>query len=117
VIGDVAICALPAELTTVAGRRTCDGVTKALASAGVRRSVLAGYANAYAGYVTTPEEYALQDYEGASTHFGQWTLPAYQTELARLAARLRGEIVRPRADVRPPEFTAKDLEARSFAVR
>jgi neutral ceramidase len=117
VVGDVAICALPAELTTVAGRRTCEGVIEALASIGVRRGVLAGYSNAYAGYVTTPEEYALQDYEGASTHFGQWTLPAYQTELARLAARLRGDASAAVRSVRPPAFTAAELAGRSFAAR
>jgi hypothetical protein len=33
--------------------------------------VLAGPANTYAHYVTTPEEYAAQRYEGASTIFGK----------------------------------------------
>lgn len=33
--------------------------------------VIAGPANTYAHYVTTPEEYAAQRYEGASTIFGQ----------------------------------------------
>ncbi|UUZ49892.1 neutral/alkaline non-lysosomal ceramidase N-terminal domain-containing protein [Massilia sp. B-10] len=50
------------------------------------------YANAYSGYVTTPEEYEAQHYEGASTHFGKWTLGAYQQsfhELASAAARER----------------------------
>ena len=39
--------------------------------------VIAGPANTYAHYVTTPEEYAMQRYEGASTIFGQWTLDSY----------------------------------------
>lgn len=33
--------------------------------------VIAGPANTYAHYVTTPEEYAVQRYEGASTIFGK----------------------------------------------
>lgn len=33
--------------------------------------VIVGPANTYAHYVTTPEEYAAQRYEGASTIFGQ----------------------------------------------
>jgi len=33
--------------------------------------VIAGPANTYAHYVTTPEEYAAQRYEGASTIFGK----------------------------------------------
>jgi len=31
----------------------------------------------YASYVTTPEEYLVQRYEGASTIFGPNTLPIY----------------------------------------
>lgn len=33
--------------------------------------VIAGPANTYAHYVTTPEEYDVQRYEGASTLFGR----------------------------------------------
>lgn len=115
VIGQVAIAAAPAEITTVAGRRLRASVGRALADRGVRETVLAGYANAYAGYVTTPEEYALQDYEGASTHFGKWTLPAYQTVFERLAERLAGESSRGRvSDPVPPRFSERELARRSF---
>jgi neutral ceramidase len=60
-----------------------------LASAGVQYAVIAGLSNAYAGYVTTREEYANQRYEGASTHFGPWTLAAYQQEFDKLAVAMR----------------------------
>lgn len=33
--------------------------------------LLTGPANTYGHYVTTPEEYAVQRYEGASTIYGQ----------------------------------------------
>ncbi len=87
-LGQVAIVAAPAELTIMSGRRVRDTVQAALGDS-VRHVVLAGYSNAYAGYVTTPEEYEAQHYEGASTHFGKWTLPAYQQVYHELASALR----------------------------
>jgi neutral ceramidase len=88
-IGNLVIIAVPAEFTTMAGRRLVKTVTAQLGQVGVRYVVIAGLSNAYAGYVTTPEEYAAQEYEGASTHFGPWTLAAYQQEFDRLALALR----------------------------
>ncbi|WP_221090981.1 neutral/alkaline ceramidase [Deinococcus aquaedulcis] len=99
-VGQLHLIALPAELTVNSGLRLRRTVAARL---GVPLDdVLAvGYANAYAGYVTTPEEYDEQAYEGASTHFGRWTLPAFQQETARMADLLRrgepaGRTVRPR---------------------
>jgi neutral ceramidase len=87
-IGSLGIVAVPFECTTMAGRRIKETVLDRLRPAGVTRVVLAGLANAYAGYVTTREEYDHQDYEGASTHFGPWTLAAIQQETATLASAL-----------------------------
>jgi len=84
-IGALAIVAVPFELTTMAGRRLKETVLRELAPAGVSTVVIAGLSNAYAGYVTTGEEYDRQDYEGASTHFGPWTLAAVQQTCAGLA--------------------------------
>jgi neutral ceramidase len=39
--------------------------------------VLAGLTNTYASYITTPEEYGAQRYEGGFTLYGQHTLDAY----------------------------------------
>jgi neutral ceramidase len=114
VLGNVAIAAVPGEFTTVAGRRVRTTVGHVLAPMGIKHVVLSGYSNAYAGYVTTPEEYELQDYEGASTHFGKWTLPAWQTELDRLGRQLLGREVAPRIEPRPWSFSAAELAARSF---
>jgi neutral ceramidase len=115
-IGNVAIAAVPAEFTTVAGLRLRASVARALAPLGVTDVVLAGYANAYAGYVTTAEEYALQDYEGASTHFGVWTLAAYQTSFDALAVQLSSPARAADGDgPRPPTFSASDLEGRIWA--
>ena len=51
--------------------------------------VLAGYANGYAGYVTTPQEYMLQQYEAAHTLHGRWSLAAYQQVASQLASALQ----------------------------
>lgn len=112
--GGVAIAAAPAELTTVAGQRLRATVGEALAELSVTHTVLAGYANAYAGYVTTPEEYELQDYEGASTHFGKWTLPAYQTVFERVARALARPEQAAVPSAEPPRFSAQELARRSF---
>jgi neutral ceramidase len=84
-LGSLAIAAVPFELTTMAGRRLKRDLLASLAPAGVTRVVIAGLANAYAGYVATREEYASQHYEGASTHFGPWTLAALQQSFEALS--------------------------------
>ncbi|WNG54621.1 neutral/alkaline ceramidase [Archangium gephyra] len=88
-LGNVALVALPFEPTTMAGRRVRQQVLAQLSPVGVNQVVIAGLSNAYAGYMSTREEYAKQDYEGASTHFGPWTLAAVQQEVDKLASALR----------------------------
>ncbi len=87
-IGQLAIVAAPAEFTIMSGRRVKETVRAALGDK-AKHVVFAGYANAYAGYVATPEEYEAQHYEGASTHFGKWTLAAYQQGFDELASSMR----------------------------
>ncbi|MBB4856513.1 neutral ceramidase [Mycobacteroides chelonae] len=87
-IGQLIIIAGPGEFTINSGLRIRRSVTEALGGL-AEHVIFTGYANAYAGYVTTPEEYDAQLYEGASTHFGRATLAAYQQELAQLADDLR----------------------------
>lgn len=108
-IGDLAIVAVPFEFTTMAGRRLRETVGAVLEPSGVRRVVIAGLANDYASYVTTPEEYDLQYYEGASTLFGKWTLDALQQEFKTLAAALRdGTQLGP--GPQPPSLTLEEME-------
>lgn len=86
-VGQLVILALPAEVTTMAGRRLRDSVMAELGD-WAKYIVLAGYSNGYAGYITTPEEYMLQQYEGGHTLHGRWSLPAYQQIVSQLAAAL-----------------------------
>jgi len=88
IIGQLAMLAVPFECTTMAARRLKKSVTDGFSAVGVEHIVIAGYANAYAGYVTTREEYAAQHYEGASTHFGPYTLNAYQQKFNEMAKSL-----------------------------
>ncbi len=47
--------------------------------------MLIGLANEYASYFTTPEEYAAQHYEGASTLYGTYSGPLLADRLRQLA--------------------------------
>lgn len=101
-IGQLAIVAGPGEFTITSGRRIRGTVAHVLAGV-AEHIIFTGYANAYAGYIATPEEYDAQLYEGASTHFGRATLPAYQQEFARLGTELRAGEPSP-SRVRPPDL-------------
>ena len=87
-LGPLYLVGGPAEYTIVAGLRIRRTVAAEL-GVPLENVIMQGYANAYSQYVTTPEEYDSQQYEGASTLFGRYTLPAYQQEFARLAAAMR----------------------------
>ncbi len=103
-IGQIAIVAAPGEFTITSGHRVRAAVADQLSDI-VDHVIFAGYANAYSGYVTTPEEYRAQRYEGASTHFGPATLPAYQQEFASLAFDLESGTHTPR-DLAAPDVAS-----------
>ncbi|MFC4377240.1 neutral/alkaline non-lysosomal ceramidase N-terminal domain-containing protein [Nocardia halotolerans] len=83
-LGELYLAAAGAEFTIVAGLRVRRAVAGVL-GVEVDQVLLQGYANAYHQYVTTPEEYDAQQYEGASTLFGRYTLCGYVQEFTRLA--------------------------------
>ena len=87
-IGSLVLIALAQEVTVVAGLRLRRAVADVL-DVPLDHVLVQGYANDYAGYVTTPEEYAAQRYEGGHTMFGRWELAAYVQEVTRLAHDLR----------------------------
>lgn len=88
VIGQLAIAAVPFELTTVTGRRLRT-LLKVSLGPRVREVVIAGLSNDYAGYIATKEEYDRQQYEGASTQFGPWTEAALRQEFSALACKTK----------------------------
>jgi neutral ceramidase len=94
IIGQLAIVGIPSEITTIAARRLRNSVAEVLKERGVEIVITSPYANGYSGYITTPEEYKLQYYEGGHTLFGRWTLPAYQIKFRELAR----ELLKPREE-------------------
>jgi len=101
-LGGTGLVGLPFEVTTEAGRRIADAVG---ATAPFGRTVVSSVCNEYSGYVTTPEEYGRQFYEGGHTLYG----PKTQPFLAAHAARLAGELAA------SPVATVQDVgEVRSW---
>lgn len=97
-IGQIAFVIGPAEYSTMSGRRFRAAVGREL-GIDPNRVIVAGYANDFAGYVTTWHEYQMQHYEGGHTLFGPWTEAGYRQEFVRLARAMKsGEPVRSEAE-------------------
>ena len=84
-LGELVLVGIPAEISTQAGRRLQASLNEAFKDWGIKQVQLCPYANAYAGYITTPEEYELQHYEGGHTLYGRHTLLAYEQYFLALA--------------------------------
>lgn len=102
-VGDRMIASLPGEPTKEAGARVKRDVLLASSAAGVRKVVISGLTNEYINYITTPEEYDMQHYEGGSTVYGRLELNLLKESLRDLASRL----VRGQAAPAPRWYDAK----------
>lgn len=95
-LGETWISFLPAELTFAAGARVNEAVLAVVRSAVASTpaptadAVVAGLANGYMQYVTTPEEYERQRYEGGATLYGPASGPYLAEVMAALAQHLLG---------------------------
>jgi neutral ceramidase len=88
-IGSTALVGLPFEVTVESGRRVEAAVQAGLAPMrGVERVAVSSLANEQFCYLTTPEEYSLQRYEGGNTLYGPRSQPYVAAAAARLAADL-----------------------------
>jgi len=109
-VGNFVMLIMPGEFTTMAGRRVREALRAKLVSSGVLSDstghvVMAGPANAYTHYVTTPQEYAIQRYEGASTIFGPFTLDAYIHKYSSMVPYLADNASgSPPSDTPPPDL-------------
>jgi neutral ceramidase len=81
-VGDGLIVTLPGEPTAEVGARLRAAIT------GVGRVVVSGLANEFIQYLTTPEEYDRQHYEGGSTLYGPLSSNLLRGELVELSRRL-----------------------------
>lgn len=120
-IGTFAALGVPAEVTTVAGLRLRQAMQAELSNQGVEVMVVGTYTNGYASYVTTPEEYDSQQYEGASTLFGRSTCPVLEKATSDLARALGGmRSLRPDgplADLRGRVLSKRRMTFRNLATR
>ncbi len=99
--GELHLICLPFEVTVVAGLRLRRDVAAVLGT-DLDHVLLQGYANGYGHYVTTPEEYDEQLYEGGSTVFGRHQLDALRAAVRQLATSMRdGTSIDPGAPPRP----------------
>ncbi|WNF25613.1 neutral/alkaline ceramidase [Streptomyces sp. C11-1] len=113
-IGELHLVAAPGEFTITSGLRVRRTVARQL-GVPLDRVLLQGYANAYSQYVTTPEEYDAQNYEGGSTLYGRYTLPAYQQEYERIAESLREGTVLDRGPT-PPDESGRQFSLQTGVV-
>jgi neutral ceramidase len=86
-IGDRMLLGTPGEPSVEMGRRLEAAVRPEL-PAGVKEPVVIGLANDYMGYLTTPEEYQMQHYEGGHTVFGIYTSYLVRNSLVALSRAL-----------------------------
>jgi neutral ceramidase len=87
-LGQLYLIGIPGEVTITAGLRMRRAVASVV-GAELHDVLVAGYSNAYIHYVTTPEEYEVQRYEGGSTLFGRWEAPALTQIAVELATAMR----------------------------
>jgi neutral ceramidase len=86
-IGKTVLVAVPGELTTMMGERVRSRVAAA-AGGTVERVLVVGFGNGYLSYLTTPEEYDAQHYEGGFDLYGAATGPFLMGRLENLAQKL-----------------------------
>ncbi len=111
-IGDLALACLPGEITITAAKRLKASIQSKLNDC--NEVWVISYSNAYSGYVTTPEEYRQQTYEGGHTLFGENTLGAYQTCFDYLVKQLNlPPEERVENGVHPPVFDAEVIAKRT----
>jgi neutral ceramidase len=112
-IDDFLLIPLPFETTTESGVRIAAQCRDKLASANkndIRSFFVISVANGYYGYVTTPEEYTIQRYEGGHTLYG----PKTQPFLAKQAGKLALEMGQSKIENNFPEKWSYKLGAKRF---
>lgn len=93
-IGDEYLVGVPFEVTVVSGLRLRQTLAKVMGTT-IDHVLVQGYANAYGHYLTTPEEYDSGEYEGGSTLYGRYQLPAVMQVVDGLARDLQDGTTRP----------------------
>jgi neutral ceramidase len=89
-INELLLVAVPGEMSTEMGQRLKRTVLQAAQNThqNLTHVAIIGLANQYVSYFTTPEEYALQHYEGASTLYGPASGPVIAARLGYLVTQM-----------------------------
>ncbi|TGL88752.1 ceramidase [Leptospira congkakensis] len=87
-VGDLTILVMPHEVTTMSSRRLKKEVQSVLKEKS-SDIVLSGLTNDFSGYITTPEEYSTQNYEGGHTLHGPQSLNALRQEFHKMSLELK----------------------------
>uniref|UniRef100_U5ESX4 Neutral ceramidase n=1 Tax=Corethrella appendiculata TaxID=1370023 RepID=U5ESX4_9DIPT len=112
-IGNIILAPVTGEFTTMAGRRLRKMIQETVG--GNVEVVIAGLSNTYTSYVTTPEEYQIQRYEGASTIFGPHTLTLYLQQYQKLLRALNnGQKLD--SNLQPPNLDDKQISLASGVI-
>ncbi|MCX5848800.1 MAG: neutral/alkaline non-lysosomal ceramidase N-terminal domain-containing protein [Deltaproteobacteria bacterium] len=109
-INDVLLLPLPFETTKEAGVRIAEQCRDKLLSEKLQSFVVISCANGYYGYVTTPEEYSIQRYEGGHTLYGPQTQPFLAKQLSKMAL----EMGQGKSENNFPEKWSYNLRAKRF---
>jgi len=107
-IGDLLLAAVPVEMTATMGLRVRRQLEPLWPGS---RIAIVGLANEYFSYTTTPEEYAAQQYEGASTLAGPMEGPAIGEMLTGVVAAANERTER----VAPAEFVVGQKRKLGFS--
>ena len=100
------------------GPASAPSVLAAAAPAGIKRVIESGLANEFIQYLTTPEEYDRQHYEGGSTLYGPLSVPFLIGQQAEMAQAARGGTARPgRVPLRPDQRRAARTASRTAPAR
>lgn len=111
-LGQLLIVTIPGEITTHASKRLSDAIRLRVINHGISKVIVTTYANGYMGYITTPEEYDLQAYEGGHTIYGRHSLDG----VIKACLLLVDQFVKKEAQnslVSPFQFPTEELKRRS----
>jgi neutral ceramidase len=96
-IGTRAIITFPGEATVEVGRRARARVLPLIKALGVKGVTVMGLTNEFIQYITTPEEYDRQHYEGGSTIYGPAEGAAMSDVYVEMAKAMRDGKPAPKA--------------------
>lgn len=112
-LGEILFAFVPGEISVMAGRRLKKSILSQTTELGIKEIFITSYANAYMGYIVTPEEYDQQCYEGGHTVYGRETLRGIIKGFTLLSDKLKGKTLSQKLPLAPFHFPADELRRRS----